>query len=218
MKTIYSILFLLGAALAGEAPAQAQEQGVCLDPVLMSAICTYNTAIGQKMDAASQACSTQELPAQEERSSSDRENKCDVDFGEIIGFFNNVWAAKACVLRETGWVDENDEVAFENILDDLASLPLALAEGLADTRDLCVNRTMHATLENLLASSEFGANTDMGEPDEPCVPDVTPEELNHLETTLQKLAFFRCIHENFMDGCGNYIIHSAFNILKEKAQ
>jgi hypothetical protein len=29
-----------------------------------------------------------------------------------------------------------------------------------------------------------------------------------LETTLQNLAFFRCIHENFMDGCGNFILQS----------
>jgi hypothetical protein len=28
----------------------------------------------------------------------------------------------------------------------------------------------------------------------------------HLETTMQHLAFFRCIHENFMDGCGNFIL------------
>ena len=30
----------------------------------------------------------------------DRQNKCDVDFGQIIGFFNNVWEANACILKE----------------------------------------------------------------------------------------------------------------------
>ena len=27
-----------------------------------------------------------------------------------------------------------------------------------------------------------------------------------IEMHLQKLAFFRCVHENFMDGCGNYLL------------
>ena len=29
-----------------------------------------------------------------------------------------------------------------------------------------------------------------------------------IEITLQKLAFFRCVHENFMNGCGNYILET----------
>jgi hypothetical protein len=42
-------------------------------------------------------------------------------------------------------------------------------------------RTQDATLENLLSSDEFGASAGMGassSSDEPCVPDVTPEEVS----------------------------------------
>jgi len=42
-------------------------------------------------------------------------------------------------------------------------------------------RTHDATLENLLSSGEFGASAGMGassSSDEPCVPDVTPEEVS----------------------------------------
>jgi hypothetical protein len=39
-------------------------------------------------------------------------------------------------------------------------------------------RTQSATLENLLATGEFGADTSVGGGDEePCVPDVTPEQV-----------------------------------------
>jgi hypothetical protein len=37
---------------------------------------------------------------------------------------------------------------------------------------------MGATLENLMATSEFGADTEIGKNEEPCVPDVTPEEVS----------------------------------------
>jgi hypothetical protein len=46
---------------------------------------------------------------------------------------------------------------------------------------LIVFRTQDATLENLLSGDEFGASTDVGSSsssDEPCVPDVTPEEVS----------------------------------------
>ncbi len=105
---------------------------------------------------------------------------------------------------------EEGEIQFDNVLHDLASLPKPLAQGLGDTRDLCMNRytfhksnskkivtsifndvvksanlldcrTQDATLENLLSSGEFGASAGMGassSSDEPCVPDVTPEEVS----------------------------------------
>jgi hypothetical protein len=47
---------------------------------------------------------------------------------------------KLFFILQTGWVSDDNDILFDNVLDDLASLPVALAEGLADTRDLCINR------------------------------------------------------------------------------
>jgi len=37
-------------------------------------------------------------------------------------------------------VTEEGEIQLDNVLHDLASLPEPLAQGLGDTRDLCMNR------------------------------------------------------------------------------
>jgi len=39
-----------------------------------------------------------------------------------------------------------------------------------------------------------------------CELKVNEDQLLDIEITLQKLAFFRCVHENFMEGCGNFIL------------
>jgi hypothetical protein len=43
-------------------------------------------------------------------------------------------------------VTEEGEIQLDNILSDLDTLPKALAAGLGDTRDLCMNRLLSATL------------------------------------------------------------------------
>ena len=37
-------------------------------------------------------------------------------------------------------------------------------------------------------------------------PDLLQEKLGEIETYLKKLAFVSCVHENFMTGCGNFIL------------
>merc|ERR1719341_1673603 len=51
---------------------------------------------------------------------------------------------------------------------------------------------------------------------EKCEPKIDPEELLEVEIVLQKLAFFRCVHENFMDGCGNYILEAVQSMLMQE--
>jgi hypothetical protein len=49
-------------------------------------------------------------------------------------------------------VTEEGEIQLDNVLHDLASLPKPLAQGLGDTRDLCMNR--------LLSTSPIQENCD----------------------------------------------------------
>merc|ERR1711872_112624 len=204
---------------------QRDEKGIYLDTRMMTAMCTYNTEIGDKMEKAHKDCN---LGAEEETVNRRQENgqgqgngqgNCEVDFDNVAEFFDRVWEKKACVLREVGWVEEGDAVNGTNMMNDIATLPPALAAGLVDTRDLCINRSMEATLENLFTSEEFGAtanlNNQNNSTDEECRINPDPQTLLDIEITLQKLAFFRCVHENFLEGCGNYVLGAVNEMLME---
>eukprot|EP00088_Acartia_fossae_P053301 TRINITY_DN6055_c0_g1_i3.p1 TRINITY_DN6055_c0_g1~~TRINITY_DN6055_c0_g1_i3.p1 ORF type:complete len:144 (-),score=49.03 TRINITY_DN6055_c0_g1_i3:156-587(-) len=131
-----------------------------------------------------------------------------------MDFFQEVWDRKACILSNAGWLDSEGNIDDSAIMSDIDSLAPALSNSLADTKDLCMNRSMDATLENLFASEEFGAHAVMPEDeDDECVPEIDPEQLLEVEIVLQKLAFFRCVHENFMDGCGNYILEAVQSMM-----
>jgi len=135
----------------------------------------------------------------------------------VLGFFTDVWEKKACVLSKAGWLDAEGNVDDAALMEDISTLPPALSVGLKDTRDLCMNRSMDATLENVFSSPEFGAKANLGgdKDMEKCEPKIDPEELLEVEIVLQKLAFFRCVHENFMDGCGNYILEAVQSMIEQ---
>jgi len=205
-----------------------REQGVCLEPDMMAAVCTINTDIGAKMEAAHAKCAAAanaEMATMRRRKNKKggkkNKNKCVIDFGIIQGFFNKVWGMKACVFKEVGWVSAEGDINRDAIMESLNTLPNELATGLSDTESLCMNRSMDATLENIFASDEFGAKAEMTDgaknPDN-CKLKVTDEQLLDIEITLQKLAFFRCVHENFMEGCGNFILNKIGSMVEEMKQ
>jgi len=208
-----------------------EEKGLCLDPKMMAAMCTYNSAIGDKMQVAHDTCAEVEGRRRggkgrgkgkrgkgKRNNNNDDEETCGIDFERIQEFFDDVWETKACILRQVGWLDEEDNLHMDQLEEDLNSLPAALAQGLSDTHDLCFNRTSDVTLEGLFSSEEFGASESMDNEaaEEQCTPQVNPEELLAIEVNLQKLAFFRCVHENFMNGCGNYILEVAQQMMMEQ--
>jgi hypothetical protein len=219
------------AVACGMGLGEGEEKGVCLDPKMMAAMCTYNSAIGDKMTEAHDACEVESRRRQgrpgpgkggkgyngKGKENKEEEETCGIDFEKISGFFSDVWEAKACVLRQVGWLDADDSLNLGQLEEDLSSLPAALSAGLADTQELCMNRTSEVTLEGLFSSEEFGASSEMDRHSEPdCKPQVNPEQLMGIEMNLQKLAFFRCVHENFMDGCGNYILETAGQMMMEQ--
>jgi len=222
---LYIIASVFSAALAMEFD-DGEEKGLCLDPKMMAAMCTYNSAIGDKMTVAHDNCAAESRKSRGHgkgkgkgrNSNNGNEETCGIDFGKIEEFFEDVWENKACILREVGWLDAEDNLHMDQLEEDIASLPGALAQGLSDTHDLCFNRTSDVTLEGLFSSDEFGESIEMGDGSEveECTPQVNPEQLLAIELNLQKLAFFRCVHENFMNGCGNYILEVAQQMMMEQ--
>jgi len=215
-----------------------EEKGVYLNPHMMAAMCTFGSDIGDKMELAHRKCSGENEGKGKDTGKwkgkdtgkwkgkdngkwkgkgngkglggsggwrNTEEDDCSLDLYLLIQFFTDVWDKKACVLKEAGWLDEEGMVLDSAIMADISSLPDALAQGLVDTRDLCRNRSMEATLEHVFQGQEEGMEE--GESNN-CVPKVDPAELVELELVLQKLTFFRCVHENFMEGCGNYILQA----------
>merc|ERR1719309_1704600 len=59
-----------------------REQGVCLEPDMMAAVCTINTDIGAKMDAAHAEMATMRR-RKNKKGGKKNKNKCVIDFGII---------------------------------------------------------------------------------------------------------------------------------------
>jgi len=202
-------------------------EGVCLSTDMMSTMCMINSDIGTRIVLAQRSCdekfSDHEIPSSgkvKPTLSTDEKDRCSVNFGLIQQFFNHLWERKSCVFRQVGWVDEEDQILTESVAESLNSLPGSLANGLADTDNLCLNRSMDATLENLFASDQFESSSEInglhGENmKEECLIGVDNQQLLEIEITLQKLAFFRCVHDNFLSGCGNYILQGLRSMVKE---
>lgn len=141
---------------------------------MMAAMCTINTDIGAKMEAAHAKCAESAndnmatMRARKGKKGKGKgknkgKGKCVIDFGVIQGFFTNVWEMKACVLKEVGWVSAEGDIDRDAIMASIGSLPNELANGLSDTESLCMNRSMDATLENIFSSDEFGAKAELTE-------------------------------------------------------
>lgn len=140
---------------------------------MMSAVCTVNTEIGRKMEAAHFACNggaevdqgeavsalleplsvstmvpTPLPPAAVRRGRRKGKGKrkgkkrCGkVDLDVLSNFFGSVWEKKACILKEVGWVSqEDDTILADSVMADIDTLNPTLSMGLADTKELCLER------------------------------------------------------------------------------
>merc|ERR1712168_266440 len=137
-------------------------QGLCLDPRMMSAVCTINTEIGSKMEEARLQCAAA-AQVQERKKKKNKKNKgkkgkgkrCDVDLDTLDEFFADVWQKKACILRKVGWVSQEGEIAADNIMAGIATLDPRLSEGLSDTKDLCGAEAANVTIESMFSGEDL---------------------------------------------------------------
>merc|ERR1711892_964808 len=94
--------------------------GLCLDPSMMSAVCTINTDIGLRMEQAHLKCAAaaqvQERKKKNKNKGKGKGKKCDVDLDSLKEFFGGVWQKKACILKEVGWVSQAGEIVPDNIM------------------------------------------------------------------------------------------------------
>jgi len=229
-----------------------KEKGLCLEPDMMGAVCTADTEIGMKFMEAIKKCTSnqEETVANRKRrgkrgkkakkakkskggkKGSKEGDKCDVDFEQVIGFFEEFWANQSCILKEVGWVNDGDEISMDMIADDLASLPEFITVGMNDTRSMCSARAENATVDNIFGGDQFhpspeienrsgsgsSSSSSSSSSEEECSPEFDESELSQLEEVLQRLAFFRCIHENFMEACGNYILGQIYGLMQPQPE
>merc|ERR1711970_887083 len=112
--------------------------GLCLDPRMMSAVCTINTEIGSKMEEAHLQCAAAAQVQERKKKKNNKKNKgkkgkgkrCNVDLDTLDEFFADVWQKKACILKKVGGVSQEGEIAADNIMAGIATLDPRLSEGL----------------------------------------------------------------------------------------
>merc|ERR1712212_723102 len=195
-------------------------QGLCLDPRMMSAVCTINTEIGSKMEHAHLQCAAAAQIQERKKKKNNKKNKgkkgkgkrCDVDLDTLDDFFADVWQKKACILKKVGWVSQNGEIAPDNIMAGIATLDPRLSEGLSDTKELCGAETANVTIESMFSGEDFvqaeiqDENAPLTSDDDCKVEKLDEEKVASIEESLKKLSYVACVHGNFMTACGNFIL------------
>jgi len=225
---IYCILLALSLAVAGQengGQMPPAPDGLCLDPKMMSAVCTINTEIGLKMEQAHMKCAAAAQVQERKKKRKNKgkgkgknkgkgkgKNKCDVDLDALSEFFAGVWEKKACILKEVGWVSQEGEIVPDNIMVDIDTLDARMSEGLADTKDLCTAESANVTIENMFSGEDFVQVEVQSEDvpqttDDDCkIKDLDQEKVADIEASLKKLSYVACVHGNFMTACGNFIL------------
>merc|ERR1711931_120186 len=194
--------------------------GLCLDPRMMSAVCTINTEIGSKMEEAHLQCAAAAQVQERKKKKNNKKIKgkkgkgkrCDVDLDTLDEFFANVWQKKACILKKVGWVSQEGEIAADNIMAGIATLDPRLSEGLSDTKDLCGAEAANVTIESMFSGEDF-VQVEIQAEDAPLTSDddckvekLDEERVASIEKSLKKLSYVACVHGNFMTACGNFIL------------
>jgi len=198
--------------------------GLCLDPSMMSAVCTINTKIGLEMEQAHLKCASTANAESRKRRKNKNKNKgkkgkngkskqgCDVDLDVLDEFFADVWEKKSCILKEVGWVSTEGVILSDNIMESINSLDSTLSESLADTKELCEAQTRNVTIESMFSGEEFvevavqSENTPVATEADCKVEDLDQNAVASIEKSLKKLAYIACVHNNFMTACGNFIL------------
>merc|ERR1719369_1683232 len=156
--------------------------GLCLDPKMMSAVCTINTEISSRMEQAHLQCAA---AAQVQERKKKKNNKKNKGKGGKKG--------KRCDV-------------------DLATLDPRLSEGLSDTRELCGTEAANVTIESMFSGEDFvqveiqAENAPLTSDDDCKVEKLDEEKVRSIEESLKKLSYVACVHGNFMTACGNFIL------------
>merc|ERR1712168_87059 len=207
--------------------------GLCLDPRMMSAVCTINTEIGSKMEQAHLQCAAAAQVQERKKKKNGKKNKgnggkkgngkgkkCDVDLDTLDEFFADVWQKKACILKKVGWVTQEGEIAPEKIMAGIATLDPRLSEGLSDTEELCGAEAANVTIESMFSGEDF-VQVEIQAEDAPLTADddckvekLDEEKVASIEKSLKKLSYVACVHGNFMTACGNFILDQMSEIVQ----
>merc|ERR1712042_107100 len=219
-------IFYISLVIVGVTAQQNGDQmpptpsGLCLDPRMMSAVCTINTEIGMKMEQAHFNCAAaSEVQERKKKNKNKGKGKgkgkgkrCDVDLDTIDEFFADVWQKKACILKEVGWVSQEGEIIPDNIMAGIATLDPRLSEGLSDTKELCGSEAANVTIESMFSGEDF-VQVEIQAEDAPLTADddckvekLDEEKVAAIESSLKKLSYVACVHGNFMTACGNFIL------------
>merc|ERR1712128_17013 len=218
----FLLTFSLAAAQENNGTMPPAPTGLCLDPSMMSAVCTINTDIGLKMEQAHLKCAAAAQVQERKKKNKGKGKgknkgrgkgkKCDVDLDSLQEFFGGVWQKKACILREVGWVDHEGEIVPDNIMAGIATLDARMSEGLSDTKELCTAENANVTIESMLAGEDF-VQVEIQTEDAPVTADddckvekLDQEKVTAIEESLKKLSYVACVHGNFMTACGNFIL------------
>merc|ERR1712083_1246552 len=184
MGFLLPLFILKGLALEGQMPQT--NGGLCLDPQMMSAVCTINTQIGTAMEEAHLKCAAAAQVEEREK--------------------------KTCILKEVGWVSQDGNIMPDSIMAGINTLDPRMSEGLSDTNELCSAQAGNVTIENMFSGEEFveveiqAEKTPVTADDDCKVEKIDQTKVASIEESLRKLSYVACVHGNFMTACGNFIL------------
>merc|ERR1712142_497340 len=207
-------IFYISLLIVGVTAQQNGDQmpptpsGLCLDPRMMSAVCTINTEIGMKMEQAHFNCAAASQVQERKKKKKNKGRgkgkgkgkgkRCDVDLDTIDEFFADVWQKKACILKEVGLVSQEGEIVPDNIMAGIATLDPRLSEGLSDTKELCGAEAANVTIESMFSGEDF-VQVEIQAEDAPLTADddckvekLDEEKVAAIESSLKKLSCCLC--------------------------
>merc|ERR1719186_1842280 len=181
------------------------DDGMCVGPMEMGALCVVGTEMGAKMEAAITECFNMSdvtmrkaKPGKGKRGKGGKggkgkgkgkggkKDKCP-SFDDLIAKIEAETADHRCMMNQMGWLDSGMNIMEDVMEADMASLNPALTDRLDEAEiEMCANETME----------------EMAKEGEMCASAYSDEEVATLVMIGYHIAVAECSHEAFMKACG----------------
>merc|ERR1712098_173262 len=192
--TVFLVLSLTALSLAKKGNGGKASKAMCLsedDAMNMMKICHAGSALGEKAEAAMEACAIKaESRAKKGKGKGKKPNKCP-KFDEIMQWAEEEYAGEVCMFTEMGWMDNDMNANEELIQADIDTLPADIANALnGEEYETCYNKAIEK----------------MAKMAPKCDSKYSEDEIAQLEELADGVAHSECFMAVFKKSCGDYVM------------
>merc|ERR1712029_762184 len=167
-------------------------KAMCLsedDAMNMMKICHAGSALGEKAEAAMEAC-TIKAESRAKKGKGKKPTKCP-KFDEIMQWAEEEYAGEVCMFTEMGWMDNDMNANEELIQADIDTLPADIADALnGEEYETCYNKAIEK----------------MAKMAPKCDSKYSEDEIAQLEELADGVAHSECFMAVFKKSCGDYVM------------